>query len=144
MTENSIRRAAGKGRAAFGTGIKESASRGIPGIIEASGFDYCMMNHEHGAFDLHRVLDQGMIDIRISEVEDLEEARAVAREAKHSPLGNRGISGWGIRTGYRGYRQRYAFEYEPWANAKIMLRMSIGPLEVLKLSRRSPPRRASI
>jgi len=34
MTENIIRRAPRKGRAALGTGIKELASRGIPGIIE--------------------------------------------------------------------------------------------------------------
>ncbi len=38
-----------RGRAALGTGLKEFASRGVPWIIEASGFDYCMIDHEHGA-----------------------------------------------------------------------------------------------
>ena len=41
MKENSIRRAVREGRAALGTGLKEFASRGVPWIIEAAGFDYC-------------------------------------------------------------------------------------------------------
>src|SRR5580704_2037189 len=48
MKENSIRRAVREGRAALGTGLKEFASRGIPWIIEAAGFDYCAIDHEHG------------------------------------------------------------------------------------------------
>jgi len=48
MKDNSIRRAVREGRAALGTGLKEFASRGVPWIIEASGFDYCMIDHEHG------------------------------------------------------------------------------------------------
>jgi hypothetical protein len=38
MKDNSIRRAVREGRAALGTGLKEFASRGVPWIIEASGF----------------------------------------------------------------------------------------------------------
>jgi len=41
-----------EGRAALGTGLKEFASRGVPHIIQHSGFDYCMIDMEHGAFDL--------------------------------------------------------------------------------------------
>ena len=40
MKDNSIFRAVREGRAALGTGLKEFASRGVPWIIEASGFDY--------------------------------------------------------------------------------------------------------
>jgi penicillin amidase len=57
MKDNSIRRAVREGRAALGTGLKEFASRGVPWIIEASGFDYCMIDHEHGAFDLETIAD---------------------------------------------------------------------------------------
>ena len=52
MKENSIRRAVREGRAALGTGLKEFASRGVPWIIEQAGFDYCAIDHEHGAFDM--------------------------------------------------------------------------------------------
>ncbi len=51
MKENSIRRAVREGRAALGTGLKEFATRGVPHIIASSGFDYCMIDMEHGAFD---------------------------------------------------------------------------------------------
>ena len=57
MKENSIRRAVREGQAALGTGLKEFASRGIPWIIEASGFDYCNIDHEHGTFDLETIAD---------------------------------------------------------------------------------------
>ena len=57
MKENSILRAVRDGRAALGTGLKEFASRGVPRIIENSGFDYCMIDMEHGAFDLETIAD---------------------------------------------------------------------------------------
>src|SRR4051794_17434048 len=112
MKENSIHRAVREGRAALGTGLKEFASRGIPWIIEASGFDYCMIDHEHGAFDLQTldklagwfqatdvsaivrvrtsftpripaILDQGSMGIQVSDVDIVEEACAIVREAKY-------------------------------------------------------------
>ena len=150
MKENSIRRAVREGRAALGTGIKEFASRGIPWIIEASGFDYCNIDHEHGAFDLETIadlagwfqatnvspivrihksfihlipgiLDQGIMGIQVSEVENAEEARAIVREAKYPPIGNRGIAGQGMHTGYKSYGARHLSEYAPWANANIIV-----------------------
>ena len=98
LKENSIRRAVREGRAALGTGIKEFATRGMPWIIESSGFDYAMIDMEHGAFDMESIanlagwfmatsvspivrihkafiplipsiLDQGIMGIQISEVE---------------------------------------------------------------------------
>src|ERR1043166_3410549 len=161
MKENSIRRAVREGRAALGTGLKEFASRGVPWIIEAAGFDYCAIDHEHGAFDiqtianlfgwfqatnvspivrLHKsfahlipgILDQGIMGIQVSEVETAEEARAIVRLAKYLPIGNRGISGQGPHTGYKSYGPRHATEYAPWANENIILCPSIESLEGLE------------
>ena len=113
MKDNSIWRAVREGRAALGTGLKEFASRGVPWIIEASGFDYCMIDHEHGAFDLETIadlagwfqatdvsaivrihksftymipaiLDQGIMGVQVSEVDSVEEARAIVRRGKIS------------------------------------------------------------
>jgi hypothetical protein len=137
MKENSIRRAVREGRAALGTGLKEFASRGVPRIIEAAGFDYCAIDHEHGAFDMETIanlaswfqatnvsaivrihksfahlipgiLDQGIMGIQVSEVENAEEARAIVHLAKYPPIGNRGISGQGPHTGYKSYGPRHA------------------------------------
>ena len=35
--------------------VKEFASRGVPWIIEEAGFDYCAIDHEHGAFDMETI-----------------------------------------------------------------------------------------
>src|ERR1700692_1545069 len=160
MKDNSIRRAGREGRAALGTGLKEFASRGVPWIIEAAGFDYCAIDHEHGAFNietianlaswfqatnvsaivrLHKsfahlipgILDQGIMGIQVSEVETAGEARAIVRLAKYPPIGNRGISGQGPHTGYKSYA-RHATEYAPWANENIIIFPSIESLEGLE------------
>src|SRR6478672_9225387 len=118
MKENSIGRAVREGRAALGTGLKEFATRGVPWIIEASGFDHCMIDHEHGAFDLETIadpagwfqaagvpaivrihkpftslvpaiLDQGIMGIRVSR----QEARPVARTTRRDAT-SRGQRAW--------------------------------------------------
>ena len=158
MKDNSIRRAVREGRAALGTGLKEFASRGVPWIIQESGFDYCMIDHEHGAFDLPAIadlacwfqatdvspivrihksqmhliptfLDNGMMGIQISEVDNAEEARAIVREAKYAPLGNRGIAQQGPHTAYKRFGSRFQTEYAPWANENIIICPSIESLE---------------
>ena len=150
-----------EGRAALGTGLKEFATRGIPRIIESSGFDYCMIDMEHGAFNLETIadlgswfaatevspivrihkafihhiplmLDQGIMGIQISGVDNAIEARAIVQEAKYPPIGNRGISQMGPHTGYQGYGANYQTEYSPWANANIVICPSIESLEGLK------------
>src|SRR6201990_3484910 len=114
-----------------------------------------MIDHEHGAFDLEtiadlagwfqatdvsaivrihksftheiaRFLDQGMMGVQV------EEAQAIVAQAKYPPIGNRGISGQGMHTGYRGYGARHATEYAPWANANIIVCVSIESLEGLE------------
>ncbi len=161
MKENSIRRAVREGRAALGTGLKEFSSRGIPWIIEASGFDYVAIDHEHGAFDMETIadlagwfqatnvtaivrihksfvhlipgiLDQGIMGIQVSEIDNAEEARAIVQLAKYPPIGNRGIAGQGMHTGYKGYGSRHLTEYAPWANDNIIVCPSIESLEGLE------------
>ncbi len=173
MKESSIRRAAREGRAALGTGLKEFASRGVPWIIEASGFDYHdrprtrRLRHETiadlaGWFPGHQrhrdrahpqVLQlpdprdprsghHGRAGLR--RFDNADEARAIVREAKYPPIGNRGISGQGMHTGYRSHGAIYtATEYAPWANANIITCVSIESLEELAENvERSPPSRS--
>ena len=70
--------------------------------------------------------------IQVSEVDNAEEARAIVREAKYPPIGNRGISGQGMHTGYKSYGARHPTEYAPWANANIIVCLSIESLEGLE------------
>src|SRR6201985_3300733 len=160
MKENSIRRAVREGRAALGTGLKEFASRGVPWIIEAAGFDYCAIDHEHGAFDLETIadlagwfqatdvsaivrihksftylipaiLDQGIMGVQVSEGDNAEEARGIVREAKFPPIGHRGSRGQGMPPRSPSHGPRHASEYAPWANANIIVCVSIESLEGL-------------
>ena len=78
------------------------------------------------------ILDQGIMGIQVSEVENAEEARAIVREAKYPPIGKRGISGQGMHTGYKSFGARHASEYAPWANANIIICPSIESLEGLE------------
>ncbi len=160
MKENSIRRAVREGRAALGTGLKEFATRGVPWIVESSGFDYCMIDMEHGAFDMESIanlagwfmatnvspivrihkafihlipaiLDQGIMGIQISGVDNAKEARDIVQEAKYPPIGSRGISQMGSHTHYKSFGARYQAEYAPWANDNIIICPSIESLEGL-------------
>ena len=161
MKENSIRKAVREGRAALGTGIKEFATRGVPWIVESSGFDYAMIDMEHGAFGLETIanlagwfeatnvsaivrihkafinlipaiLDQGVKGIQISEVETVEEARAIVQLSKYPPIGNRGISQMGPHTHYKSFGARYGAEYGSWANDNVIICPSIESLEGLE------------
>src|SRR5215467_5791079 len=128
--------AARAGSAPLGIGIMEFESRGVPRSAGRPGVDYCMIDMEHGAFDLETIadlagwfaatnvspivrihkafvhhiplmLDQGIMGIQISGVDNAEEARAIVREAKFPPLGIRGMSGMGPHTGYKSFGNRY-------------------------------------
>ena len=130
-------------------------------ICANSGFDFVMIDMEHGAFDLETIadlagwfaattvspivrihkafihlipaiLDQGIMGIQISDVDNAEEARAIVQQAKYPPIGNRGISQMGPHTGYRSYGARYQTEYSPWANENVIICPSIESLEGLE------------
>lgn len=146
----------------MGTGLKEFSSRGVPWIIEAASFDYCMIDHEHGAFDLETIadlagwfqatdvsaivrihkafthlipaiLDQGIMGIQVSEVDSVGEARAIVAEAKYPPIGRRRIAGAEMHTGYCNHGTPHAAECAPRANANIIVCVSIESLESLEI-----------
>lgn len=133
----------------------------LEGLQEELRHGCIAVDHEHGAFDLETIadlagwfqatdvsaivrihksftylipaiLDQGIMGVQVSEVDNAEEARAIVREAKYPPIGNRGISGQGMHTGYRSYGARHASAYAPWANANIIVCVSIESLEGLE------------
>jgi len=125
MKDNSIRRAVREGRAALGTQLKEFGSRGVPWIIEASGFDYVAIDHKHGAFDIETIAN-------LAGWFQATDVSAIVREAKYPPIGHRGISGQGMHTGYRSHGARHATEYAPWANENIIIFPSIESLDGLE------------
>ena len=56
--------------------------------------------------------------IQVSNVETVEEARAIVNEAKYAPMGNRGIALHGMNTDYADVDAK---EFLPWANSQTMI-----------------------
>src|SRR5712692_4163613 len=107
MKENSIRRAVREGRAALGTGLKEFASRGVPWIIEAAGFDYCAIDHEHGAFDMETIANLASWFQATNVLGHRSDPQVIrASNSRHSGSGHHGHPG--VRGGNRrrGARDR--------------------------------------
>ena len=93
--------------------------------FQATNVSAIVRIHKSFAHLIPGILDQGIMGIQVSEVETVEEARAIVRLAKYPPIGNRGISGQGPHTGYKSYGPRHATEYAPWANENIIICPSI-------------------
>src|SRR5688572_33285439 len=117
-----------------------------------------MIDMEHGAFDLETIadlagwfaatnvspivrihkafihhiplmLDQGIMGIQISGVDNAEEARAIVQEAKYPPIGNRGMSGMGPHTGYKAMETANKTNTPPGLTKKATFGRSSSPLE---------------
>src|SRR5260370_17868919 len=78
------------------------------GWFQATDVSAIVRIHKSSAYLIPAILDQGTMGIQVSEVDSVEEARAIVREAKYPPIGNRGISGQGMHTGYRSHGARHA------------------------------------
>jgi 4-hydroxy-2-oxoheptanedioate aldolase len=113
-----------------------------------AGFDYLMIDGEHGPFELHactdivraslaagmvpfvRVRDRqpgtilgyletGVFGILVPNIDSAEDAAAAVAAARYSPLGRRG-AGSATRAAHFGLTQT-ATEYFSWANREIMV-----------------------
>src|SRR5438309_2072074 len=101
MKENSILRAVREGRAALGTGLKEFASRGVPWIIEAAGFDYCAIDHEHGVFDMETIAKRDLSDAALRELHQSLQHRPAEDEVERRRLSRALLPH--VRRFYAGY-----------------------------------------
>ena len=100
--------------------------------FQATNVSAIVRLHKSFAHLIPGILDQGIMGIQVSEVENADEARAIVRLAKYPPIGNRGISGQGPHTRYKSYGPRHATEYAPWANENIIIFPSIESLDGLE------------
>ena len=101
-------------------------------MVSATNVSAIARIHKSFTYLIPAILDQGIMGVRVSEVDTVEEARAIARQANYPPIGDRGISGQGMHTGYRSHGARHATEYAPWANANVLVAVSIESLEGLE------------
>lgn len=154
--ENRLKTALGEGRVLKGPFL----SLGSPAVAEIAGragFDYCLIDAEHGPFDppaiteqlralegtgmptalrvpchddwvLKQALDIGAQTIMVPVVDTPEQAERVARACLYPPEGRRGLGGSNMRSGGYG-----AFaDYPETANAQICLIVQIESVTALK------------
>jgi 2-keto-3-deoxy-L-rhamnonate aldolase RhmA len=130
MTENRMRARAERGEIQIGTWITMIRTPGVLTLLQAAGLDFARIDMEHGAFSMEtvadmaalaraldfplvvrppegnrewitRLLDAGVPNLHIPQVDTPEQAQQVARAARYAPLGERGMYGFGPHTGYR-------------------------------------------
>ena len=130
MTENRLRTRAERGEVQIGTWITMIRTPGILTLLQAAGLDFARIDMEHGAFSMEtvadmaalaraldfplvvrppegsrewitRLLDAGVPNLHVPQVDTPEHAVQVARAARYAPLGERGMYGFGPHTGYR-------------------------------------------
>jgi 2-dehydro-3-deoxyglucarate aldolase/4-hydroxy-2-oxoheptanedioate aldolase len=129
MTENHLRARANRGEVQIGTWITMIRTPGILTLLQAAGLDFARIDMEHGAFSMEtvadmaalaraldfplvvrppegsrewvtRLLDAGVPNLHVPQVDTPEQAARVAAYARYAPLGERGMYGFGPHTGY--------------------------------------------
>ncbi len=121
MNFNPLRERLSEDRVSFGIFVSELRSPWLGAMLGATGYDFCILDMEHGAFSLPEIssllagfqgssctpivrvpamrrdivtplLDLGVGGIMVPNVETAEEARLCVELTKYPPLGSRGLS----------------------------------------------------
>ncbi len=136
-----------EGGTVLGTMISEMWTEEVAYVLAAAGFDFLVIDTEHGSADMETVqrisraargvgvaplvrvteisyaciarpLDAGALGLMVPHVETAADARQIVRCAKHQPVGERGF---GLRSAVTDYTGIPVAEAIAWSNAETML-----------------------
>jgi 2-keto-3-deoxy-L-rhamnonate aldolase RhmA len=128
--DNGYRRRAERGDVQLGTWITMVRTPGILTLLKSAGLDFARIDMEHSPFSMEtvadmavlaraldfpivvrppegnrewitRLLDAGVWNLHIPQIDTPEQAAEVARCCRYQPLGDRGMYGFGPHTDYR-------------------------------------------
>lgn len=145
LPENAYRARAERGEVQIGTWITMIRTPGVLTLLQTAGLDYARLDLEHSAFSIEtvadmaalaralnfplvvrppegnrewitRLLDAGVWNLHIPQVETGEQAAEVVAATRYHPLGSRGMYGSGPHT---GYRVRPPAEHMATANTRV-------------------------
>lgn len=143
--ENAYRARAERGEIQLGTWITLIRTPSVLTLLQTAGLDYARLDLEHSAFSIEtvadmaalaraldfplvvrppegnrewitRLLDAGVWNLHIPQVEDARQAAEVVAATRYAPLGSRGMYGSGPHTGFRA---RPPAEHLAIANARV-------------------------
>ena len=129
MQPSHLRQRLKNGETLIGTMVQEVRTPAIAQILKQVGFDFFMLDMEHGGFDLEtaaeiiraarlvgiaplvrvagpqyeligRILDQGAIGVMLPRVERPADVELLVQSIKYPPLGRRGLSSDAPHSGY--------------------------------------------
>jgi len=130
MNDNAYRARAERGEVQIGTWVTMIRTPAVMTLLQAAGLDFVRVDMEHSSFSMEtvadmatlaraldfpmvvrppegnrewitRLLDAGVWNLHIPQVDTPEQAAEVAACARYSPLGARGMYGFGPHTEYR-------------------------------------------
>jgi 2-keto-3-deoxy-L-rhamnonate aldolase RhmA len=145
MNDNAYRVRAEKGQVQIGTWITMIRTPAVLTLLKAAGLDFARVDMEHSPFSMEtvadmamlaraldfpmvvrppegnrewitRLLDAGVWNLHVPQVDTPEQAREVAACARYTPLGARGMYGFGPHTDYRTLPPA---EHMATANARV-------------------------
>ncbi len=145
MKDNLYRLRAERGELQVGTWVNMVRAPAIMPLLKAAGLDFFRVDMEHSPFSMEtvadmalvaraidlpmvvrppegtrewitRLLDAGVWNLHIPQVDTPEQAREVARNARYAPLGQRGMSAFGPHTDFESLPP---VEHTARANAQV-------------------------
>ena len=145
LPENAYRARAERGEVQLGTWVNMIRTPSVLTLLQAAGLDFARVDMEHSAFSIEtiadmaalaralhfplvvrpphgnrewitRLLDVGVWNLHVPQVDTPAQATEVAACCRYTPLGQRGMYGFGPATDYRA---RPAAELMAGANARV-------------------------
>jgi 2-keto-3-deoxy-L-rhamnonate aldolase RhmA len=130
MNENAYRARAERGEVQLGTWVTMIRTPGVLTLLQAAGLDFVRVDMEHSSFSMEtvadmatlaraldfpmvvrppegnrewitRLLDAGVWNLHVPQVDTPEQAAEVVACSRYAPLGQRGMYGFGPHTQYR-------------------------------------------
>jgi len=158
MFENKLKRLLQSGGTAVGTMVCDSRSPALAQALAVAGFDWFILDGEHGSYSLEtvsdmlvmarlagipplvrvahddyphvaQILDAGAVGIMVPRVRSAAQVEQVLRFMKYPPVGDRGMNAARTNTLYHGMK---VAEYSDRANAETMLIVQIETREAVE------------
>jgi 2-keto-3-deoxy-L-rhamnonate aldolase RhmA len=157
MIENRLKRLLQSGGTAIGTMVCDTRTPAIARALAAAGFDYFILDTEHGSFSLEtvsdvmqmaqlegitplvrvpdcaypfiaRTLDAGALGVMVPRVKTRAQVEQIVAAVKYPPMGERGMMNARTNTGYRGMS---IGEYCARANSETMVIVQVETREAV-------------
>ncbi len=158
MIENKLKRLLQSGGTAIGTMICDTRTPAIARALAVAGFDYFILDTEHGSYSLEtvsdmmqmarlegitpivrvpdfsypfiaRTLDAGALGVMVPRVKTRAQVEQIVAAAKYPPMGERGMMNARTNTDYRGMT---IGEYGARANAETMVIVQVETREAVE------------